>query len=143
FNSVRDDEKESLAAFSDRVFQFVNENAVEKLVIDMRWNNGGNTMLLKPLVQGLIRNDKVNRRGHLFVIIGRRTFSAAQNASTLFERYTNAIFVGEPTGSNPNFVGEEHPFTLPFSKLIINVSNLYWESSYPFDRRTWIAPTIY
>ncbi len=143
FNSVKNDEKESLAAFAEGLFKFVNENAVEKLVIDLRWNNGGNTMLLNPLVQGLIKNDKINRRGKLFVIIGRRTFSAAQNAATYFERYTNATFVGEPTGSSPNFVGEEKPFTLPYSKISMNVSDLYWESSFPQDKRTWIAPQIY
>ncbi len=143
FNSVRNDEKESLAAFSERLFKFVNENAVEKLVIDMRWNNGGNTNLLTPLVQGLIKNEKINRRGKLFVIIGRRTFSAAQNASTFFERYTNATFVGEPTGASPNFVGEEDPFVLPYSKIAANVSHLYWQSAFPQDQRTWIAPQIY
>ncbi|MBA3599825.1 MAG: tetratricopeptide repeat protein [Acidobacteria bacterium] len=143
FNSVRNDEKESLAAFSERLFKFVNENAVEKLVIDMRWNNGGNTFLLTPLVQGLIKNEKINRRGKLFVIIGRRTFSAAQNASTFFERYTNATFVGEPTGASPNFVGEEDPFVLPYSKIMANVSHLYWQSAFPQDERIWIAPQIY
>lgn len=143
FNSVRNDPKESLADFTSRLFKFVDENAVEKLAIDMRWNNGGNTMLLNPLVQGLIKNEKINKRGKLFVIIGRRTFSAAQNAATFIERYTNATFVGEPTGSSPNFVGEERPFTLPYSKLVINVSDLYWESAFPFDKRTWIAPQIY
>lgn len=143
FNSVRNDPKESLADFSARLFKFVNENAVEKLVIDMRWNNGGNTYLVTPLVRGLIANEKINRRGKLFVIIGRRTFSAAQNTTTFIERHTNAIFVGEPTGSSPNFVGEEAPFTLPYSKLVMNVSDLYWESSFPQDHRTWIAPQIY
>ncbi|MBA3785430.1 MAG: hypothetical protein H0X15_07810, partial [Acidobacteria bacterium] len=143
FNSVRNDEKESLAAFSARLFKFVNENAVEKLVIDMRWNNGGNTFLLTPLVQGLIKTDKINKRGKLFVIIGRRTFSAAQNASTFFERYTNAMFVGEPTGASPNFVGEEDPFVLPYSKIAANVSHLYWQSAFPQDGRIWIAPQIY
>ncbi|HEY0460371.1 MAG TPA: tetratricopeptide repeat protein [Pyrinomonadaceae bacterium] len=143
FNSVRNDPKESLAAFSERLFKFVDETDVEKLVIDMRWNNGGNTFLLTPLVQGLIKNEKINRRGRLFVIIGRRVFSAAQNAATYFERSTNATFVGEPTGSSPNFVGEEDPFVLPYSKIMANVSDLYWESAFPMDERTWIAPQIY
>nr|MBA4125023.1 hypothetical protein [Acidobacteriota bacterium] len=95
------------------------------------------------LVQGLIKNEKINRRGKLFVIIGRRTFSAAQNASTFFERYTNAMFVGEPTGASPNFVGEEDPFVLPYSKIAANVSHLYWQSAFPQDGRIWIAPQIY
>jgi tetratricopeptide (TPR) repeat protein len=143
YNRVLDDPQDSLAQFSERIFKFIDEHEVNKLVIDMRWNNGGNTFLNQPLLYSLIRNDKVNQRGRLFVIIGRRTFSAAQNAVTLFDRYTNATFVGEPTGSSPNFIGEEAIFTLPYSKLFANVSDLYWQSSWPSDYRTWIAPQIY
>jgi len=143
FNRVLNDANESLATFSERLYRFINEHDVSKLVIDMRWNNGGNTYLSGPLVNRIIRSDKVNQRGKLLVIIGRRTFSAAQNTATFFERYTNAIFVGEPTGSSPNFVGEETPFALPYSKIIANVSDLYWESSWPQDHRKWIAPQIY
>ncbi|HKP46928.1 MAG TPA: hypothetical protein VJT50_10030, partial [Pyrinomonadaceae bacterium] len=42
-----------------------------------------------------------------------------------------------------NFVGEETPFVLPYSKVLVNVSDLFWQSSWPFDYRTWIAPQIY
>lgn len=143
FNGVLDDTKESLTAFTERLFKFINEHEVDKLVIDMRWNNGGNTFLAPPLLYSLIKSDKVNQKGKLFVIIGRRTFSAAQNTTTFLERHTKAIFVGEPTGSRPNFVGEETPFTLPYSKVLVNVSDLYWQSSWPMDYRTWIAPQIY
>ncbi len=143
YNGVLNDKPESLAAFTERLFKFINEHEVEKLVIDMRWNNGGNTYLSQPLLYNLIKSDKVNQRGKLFVIIGRRTFSAAQNTTTFIERHTKAIFVGEPTGSRPNFVGEETPFVLPYSKILVNVSDLYWQSSWPTDYRTWIAPQIY
>ena len=143
YNRVLDDSQESLALFSERLFKSIDEHEVNKLVIDMRWNNGGNTYLNQPLLYGLIRNEKVNQHGKLFVVIGRRTFSAAQNSATSFERYTNATFVGEPTGSSPTFIGEEAIFTLPYSKLLANVSDLYWQSSRPSDYRTWIAPQIY
>ncbi len=143
FNRIRNDQEESLAQFCSRLFKFINEHEVEKLVIDLRWNNGGNTGLLPPLINGLIRSEKINQRGKLFVIIGRRTFSAAQNAATFFERHTNAIFVGEPTGSSPNFIGEELIFTLPYSQLRANVSDFLWQSSWPMDYRAWIAPQIY
>lgn len=145
FNRVADDSSESLAQFSDRLFKFINEHEVEKLVIDMRWNPGGNTELLPPLIHGLIRCERINQRGKLFAIIGRRTFSAAQNAATFIERHTKAIFVGEPTGSSPNFIGEETEatFELPFSKLNVNISYLFWQSSWPTDYRPWIAPLLY
>lgn len=145
FNRVKDASQESLAQFSDRLFKFINEHEVDKLVIDMRWNPGGNTMLLPPLIHGLIRCEKINQRGKLFAIIGRRTFSAAQNAATFIERHSKAIFVGEPTGSSPNFIGEENEatFELPFSKLNVNVSYLFWQSSWPTDYRLFIAPLLY
>jgi len=143
FNAVRNDPKEPLEAFVGRLFRFINEKEVEKLVIDMRWNNGGNTVLVPPLIHRLISTEKINQRGKLFVIVGRRTFSAAQNTATYIELDTNAIFVGEPTGSSPNFIGEERPMTLPYSKLQFNVSEQLWQSSWPFDHRTWIGPEIY
>lgn len=143
YNRVLNDPQEPLLQFSERLFKFIDEHDIDKLVIDIRWNNGGNTFLSQPLVYGLIKRDKINRRGKLFVIIGRRTYSAAQNTAAFFERHTNVIFVGEPTGSRPNVVGEETPFVLPYSKVTVNVSDLYWQSSWPQDYRTWIAPQIY
>lgn len=145
FNRVMDDPRESLAQFSDRLFKFINEHEVEKLVIDLRWNPGGNTLLLPPFIHGLIRCEKINQRGKLFTIIGRLTYSAAQNAATFIERHTKAIFVGEPTGSSPNFIGEEFEaqFELPYSKLVANVSYLFWQSSWPMDYRLSIAPLLY
>jgi len=141
-NAMRDDPRELLRDFSARLFAFIDEHAVDKLVIDLRWNDGGNTFLALPLLQQVI-GSKVNRRGRLWVIIGRRTFSAAQNGAGMFDRYTEAIFVGEPTGSSPSFVGETVEFTLPYSKATANVSDLLWQSTWPMDYRTWIAPTLY
>src|SRR5262249_61709986 len=83
------------------------------------------------------------QRGKLFVIIGRNTFSAAQCGVTHIERNTNAIFVGEPTGSSPNHVGESNVLNLPYSKMRASISDLYWQNSVAMDYRTWIAPQIY
>jgi len=143
YNAVQHDPQEPLPQFCDRLFKFINEKEVERLVIDMRWNGGGNNFLNRPLVHGLIRNDKINQRGKLFVIVGRQTFSAAMNGAAEIERQTNAIFVGEPTGSSPNFVGETIPVELPYSKMRGSISDLFWQSSVAMDYRTWIAPLLY
>ena len=142
-NKIRNSQNQSFAQFAERLFKFFDSTGAEKLVLDMRWNNGGNTGLILPLINGINSHKTINKRGNFFVIIGRRTYSAAQNTATMLERFTNPIFVGEPTGSSPNFVGEERPLVLPYSKMIINVSNLFWQTSWPTDKRTWIAPTIY
>ncbi|GAB3427430.1 TPR end-of-group domain-containing protein [Flindersiella endophytica] len=143
FNAVMDDPEESLEEFSRRLVAFIDGHDVERLVVDMRWNGGGNTFLVRPLLHRLIACEKVNRKGSLFLIIGRGTFSAAQNTSTWIEWHTEATLVGEPTGSRPVFIGETIPFTLPYSKVRVNVSDLYWKSSIPMDQRTWLAPELY
>jgi hypothetical protein len=143
FNGVRDQPLEPIAAFCERLFTFIENHQVSKLVIDLRWNGGGNTYLVQPLLHRLIGCTKINQRGCLYVIIGRGTFSAAQNTATAIERETNAIFVGEPSGSCPNFTGESIPFTLPCSGAICNVADLYWQTSWPMDHRPWIAPELY
>jgi len=109
----------------------------------VRWNGGGNTFLSQYLLHHLIASQRLSRRGALFVIIGRLTFSAAQNTVTAIERETSAIFVGEPTGSRPNFIGESIYFELPYSKVRANAADLFWQTSWPWDHRTWIAPDVY
>lgn len=143
FNGVRDHPAETFAAFCDRLFGFIEDRNAGRLVIDMRWNGGGNTLLTQHLLHHLIAGKRLSRRGALFVIIGRLTFSAAQNTVTAIERETTAIFVGEPTGSRPNFIGEQIMFELPYSKVRANAADLYWQTAWPDDNRTWIAPDIY
>lgn len=142
YNAVQNKQDESIAAFSARLFDFIEKNDVERLVIDARWNGGGNNFLNRPIVHGLIKCDKINQPGKLFVIVGRGTFSAAMNGVTDIDFHTNALFVGEPTGSKPNFVGESIPVTLPYSQTRMTISDLYWQRSHAMDFRTWIAPDI-
>ncbi|QFQ99394.1 hypothetical protein F9278_28205 [Streptomyces phaeolivaceus] len=142
-NNIMNDPDEPLADFTDRLFSFIEEYPVDRLVIDLRWNGGGNTFLATGLLRRLLSCAKLGRRGSLFLVVGRRTFSAAQNTATLIERYTDAVVVGEPTGSRPNFTGETAPFLLPHSRLRVNISDLYWQSSFPMDSRTAIAPDLY
>lgn len=142
YNAVRDKSDETMADFCQRLFEFIEDNPVDSLVIDMRNNGGGNNFLNQPLVHGLIKCEKINRPGHLFVIAGRHTFSAAMNGAADIENHTEALFVGEPTGSKPNFVGETTMITLPCSELRLSCSSLYWQRSHAFDHRTWIAPDL-
>jgi Peptidase family S41 len=143
FNLILDQKDEPLEDFLRRLFTFSETHDVTKMIIDLRANPGGDTTLVKPLIEGLIRNPNINKRGKLFVIIGRGTFSAAMNAAVFLERNTEALFAGEPTGSSPNFIGETVPVTLPYSRLMPCISDLFWESSWPWDHREWIAPLLY
>ncbi|MFT5052049.1 MAG: hypothetical protein ACI8QZ_003480 [Chlamydiales bacterium] len=112
------------------------------LIVDVRHNNGGNNNLVRPLVRAMIEFEMRAPEHRIFVLMGRNTFSAAQNFINRVERWTNATFVGEPSSSSPNFVGEENEIMLPFSRVQGSISNRYWQDSDPWDHRPWIAPDL-
>ena len=124
-------------------FEAVEQPAIEALVLDLRHNGGGDTFTNVPLLEGIIRCNKLQNRGSLFLIIGRRTFSAAQNTTSDLERRTQAILVGEPTGSNPNFIGESIAIPLPHSGWVVSLSDLWWQHSMAMDYRVWTHPQLY
>jgi len=142
FNAIANADDESMATFCSRLFATTDSVAAERLVIDLRLNNGGDNTLNRPCVHDLIRATRVNQAGRLFVIVGRLTFSAAMNLAVDIERNSPAIFVGEPTGAPPNHFGETRVLKLPRSGITVLHSTLYWQSSDPRDTRPWIAPTI-
>jgi tetratricopeptide (TPR) repeat protein len=140
-NEVGNKDEESLSDFTKRLFAFVEANAVEKLVFDLRLNRGGNGTLLRPLEIALIKS-KLNERGRLFFIIGRSTWSAAQFLLNRAEKYTNVLFVGEPSGSKGNIFGDSRRITLPHSGVTVRVSVYYWQDWSPWDTRLWSAPHL-
>ncbi|MEO8042916.1 MAG: tetratricopeptide repeat protein [Acidobacteriota bacterium] len=131
----------TLGDFYKRVFDFIEANPVDKLVIDLRNNGGGNNTLNAPIIINLIRS-KIDKRGHLFVITGRQTFSAAQNFVNQIEKWTEPIFIGEPTSDHVNLYGDNRPFPLPNSGLVVRASTLWWQDLDPRDDRKWTAPEI-
>jgi hypothetical protein len=143
YNAVTDQKKESLAKFCRRMMAFIDANQVENLAIDLRHNGGGNGLLNRALIRELIRSDSINRKGHLFVILGRNTFSAAMAAATDLQRWTECLFVGEPSCSSPNARGQANPIILPCSGLHVSCASLYYQGALlSSDRRPWIAPDI-
>jgi hypothetical protein len=120
FRSYRDLEKQSAL-----LWEFIERHPAKRLIIDMRWNQGGNyTKGREYLIYKLIFMPALNRAGHLFVITGRGTFSAGMTNVTDFRRETEAILVGEPTAARPNGYQENHLFTLPHSQLRFSCSML-------------------
>ena len=62
----------------------------------------------------------------LFTIIGRSTWSATQFLVNEMEKYTNTLFVGEPTGGKVNSYGDSRKIILPNSGITVRVSTLWW-----------------
>ncbi len=141
-NRVADKPGESLAQFAARLSEFIERNPVERLVLDLRLNAGGNNDLNRSLVLALARSPKVNQPGRLFVIIGRATFSAGVTLASQLEYWTHALFVGEPTGGRPSGYGDSRKITLPNSGLTVRAATIYWRDWSAAEDRASIDPGI-
>nr|WP_299214834.1 hypothetical protein [uncultured Allomuricauda sp.] len=141
-SQIQDDPKEDTPSFYARVFDFIENNEVEKLILDVRLNGGGNNYKNKTVITGIIETKKINQKGKLFVITGRRTFSACQNLVNELDNYTNATFVGEPTSENINFYGDARPVALPNSKIPVYLSYAWWQDKPVWENADATVPNI-
>jgi hypothetical protein len=142
YRAVMDDKDESVATFADSLFAAVERTHADRLILDLRGNVGGNGFLNKPLLQHLIRAERLYRPGALWAIVDRGTFSAAVMLAADLEMRTPTILVGEPTGGHPNSWGDAKRIVLPNTGLTVRVSSLYWQLTSPQDSRDAIVPHV-
>ena len=120
-----------------------NESRIDKVLLDLRNNTGGEGGLLDPVVREFVRAREIDQPGRFFVAIGSRTFSAASILSVQLDRYSTAIFVGEPTGGKVNVAAGHVFYTLPNSQITVSISPLVYQSAFPQDTREFVQPLIY
>ena len=137
------EQAEKLPSFNDftkNIFSTVNEKPIKRFVFDMRFNGGGSSAQGTEFVQQLKKNKKLNKKGVLYVIIGRKTFSSAIINTMNFKDETKAITVGEETGGMPNHYGEVRSFKLPNLGISIQYSTKYFQ--YTKENVNTITPDI-
>jgi len=118
---------QDLGAKARAMFAMVDAAKPAKLIIDMRDNGGGdNTVGYAALVKPIETRSDLNARGHLYVLVGPLTFSAAMNNAAQFQDETRAILVGQTIGERPNSYQEPRQFRLPNSHLIVRASTLWY-----------------
>ncbi|HWN23061.1 MAG TPA: hypothetical protein VNP93_13890 [Gaiellaceae bacterium] len=123
-----------------RVRRLAARPRVDRVIVDLRHNPGGNNYTYAPLLETL---RELPRRVRLLVLVGRTTFSAAQNLTADLERLARRPrFVGEPTGGSPNLYGDPSTRQLPASGWNTHVATIYWQKSRPGDRRLTLEPDV-
>jgi hypothetical protein len=123
------------------LFELLDRDHPEKLVIDLRQNGGGDYFEgLKHLVDPIRQRADVNRKGHLFVLIGPHTFSAAMSNAAHFRARTAAVLVGEPIGEKPNSYQEARQMHLPNSGLLLRYSTRFYR--FTEDGENMIRPDV-
>ena len=140
YNQVTSLPNLDMGTFSDSLLAVLRGK--RNLIIDLRHNGGGNNFTYGALLAAVIAHERMAPGNRVWVLIGRSTFSAAQNFTNDLDRLTGAVFVGEPTGSRPNFVGENASVVLPVSGLQVSISSRYHQAFDWLDGRIWIAPDV-
>lgn len=112
--------KEMEAAFMDAV----NTKKPEKIIIDLRYDWGGNERLLKPLIADMTFLPQ-SKKKQLYVLIGKKTdYTGITNAVALRDK-ASATLVGEATSGNTNDFWDTDTFILPATKLTVHYSKGY------------------
>jgi tetratricopeptide (TPR) repeat protein len=142
YNQCTSDPQNPMPKFAGDVRTAASQQSVERAIIDLRLNSGGEGYWNKFLLLAVIRSTNIDQKSKLFVITGRRTFSAGSLLAIDLGRFTNAVFVGEPTGGAVQNFGNHEPVTLPNSKLLVMIATAFYQNAGPFDHRQWIAPEV-
>jgi len=141
-NQMSDSAGRKLLSFTNEVLAVIDSSKAKRLVIDFRYNSGGNATLIRPFIEELAKRPVLNRRGGLFLLIERATFSAALWNALDLQRKTNIILIGNPTSGKPNGFGETDEFVLPNTGLRFSVATRFNQRSTPDDSRPWLSPDV-
>ena len=129
-------------AFLRKLTRLVHGAKVRRVVVDVRLNGGGDNTTYGPLTS-LFASPAANKRGSLYLLTGRATFSAAANFAAEIDRDTRAIVVGEPTGGGVETYGDTFPLTLPTLGWTVHIAARYHErKKNRSDHRLAVEPDV-
>jgi len=119
YNACAEDPKAGpFAKLAEGTLAFLDQHPVDRFVIDLRRNEGGDSTIIQPLLAGLAKRPALR----VFAIIGMHTFSSGVLAAMDAKRQLHATLVGGPTSGKPNAYGDYKMLTLPKSHLKVQYS---------------------
>ena len=159
FESFLEQTKENFKSFLDSAFIDIKKKGVDKLLIDIRSNQGGNDangeilysyLNNKPFQYYLSQETNFekfsdsdhpnlklqqpmtsNYKGKVFVLANGRSFSASAEFSAIVKSNGRGLFIGEECGGGyyGNTSGDEENLVLPITKLNVRVPMVKYTSA--------------
>ncbi len=120
FNRAANDPQQTIAEFREQLLAAIAQHAVNGLVIDLRFNTGGNGDIGRELMERLQKEVGARK---VFVITGRATFSAGLFHAVQWKHWGKAVLVGELPGDGLDFWSEGGNAVLPRSGLTLHFAN--------------------
>lgn len=126
YNTCREAPDLPVAEFAEFITTKSEELDARCLVIDLRFNGGGDETVIWPMMAALEGFERFKDKGDIIVLISRYTYSSAMSNAHQFRDRCGAVLIGEPTGGKPNHFGQLGSFTLPNSGLTVHHSTKYF-----------------
>jgi hypothetical protein len=129
--------------FYKRMFKYIDNDtgSIDKFILDLRFNSGGNGLMVLPFINEIIKRGNINKLGHLYTLIGRRSFSAAVLLVAEMMLHTRTLLVGEPTGAAQNMFSDMvNCGILPNCGATLFVSSAYFNIAWPANKTHIIPP---
>jgi tetratricopeptide (TPR) repeat protein len=145
YNNVTNWNRDPFPDFTERLFKTCDEHLsdIDKFVIDVRFNSGGNGYLLPPFIREFVLRQDSLTRGKLYIITGGQTFSAASNFIGRMLKNTSVLTVGDVAAGPLNWCSDTLTFALPNSNLMFDLSTMFWQEGHATDKRGYYPPDYY
>lgn len=117
----------SMDEFVHKLSTIVEEEEVTEVVVDLRRNRGGNSMVAFPLIRWLREMGETSDL-RLSLIIGRWTYSSGILNAMEIAGLPGVRVYGERTGGEPNHLGEVRNRRLPYSGLPVSYPTKYFRT---------------
>jgi hypothetical protein len=141
YNVCAENPEFPIADFVGAVSQLIKEKKIPKVIIDLRYNGGGDSRVFEPMIASLKQMQQ--REGlSIDVLIGENTFSSALMNAKQCKQRLDCRLVGTPTGGSVNHYGEVKHFTLPHTKLPVFYSTKYFVMDKSYTG-TSLLPDLY
>lgn len=108
-----------------QIIEEVKKIKPQNVIIDLRNNNGGGSLVLDSLIDYLQEN-KNNITSYIF--ISRKTYSAAVVNALDLSDISGSVLMGETTSGAPTKFGQaEKDIVLPHSKIKVSIATKYFD----------------
>jgi hypothetical protein len=120
YNRAADAPDEKLSAFASRVAAAITAKRPRVIIVDVRFNTGGNGSITPKLVDAV---KSAPADVPVYIVTGRATFSAGIVAAAVLREARPVRIVGEPVGDGLDFWAEGGNIILPYSGLYVHFAN--------------------
>jgi len=105
----------------------LEDKDIRHVIVDLRRNSGGNSLLAYPVIQWL-GEVSAQGRAEVSLIIGRWTYSSGILNALDIAAIPGVTVYGDSTGGAPNHLGEVRSAALPFSGLPVSYPTKYFQA---------------